>query len=143
MAAKRPLADVPNLGSFSSWAATIGGILAYAGIKGFLDNLPQFYMETDETANEWAAFLAKWYELYSDAPLLVADLTRDLRSGHSTALSELLPGKLADELSKTDTSFQWRLGKALSRHLEVRFGPYRLARHDISHKATQWKVIKE
>jgi hypothetical protein len=40
-AAGRPAAPVPAIGSFQEWAQTVGSVLAFAGIDGFLGNLSQ------------------------------------------------------------------------------------------------------
>ena len=35
------------MGGFEAWAQTIGGILAFAGVTGFLENMAQFHDAAD------------------------------------------------------------------------------------------------
>jgi hypothetical protein len=56
-AAGRPKAQTPILGSFEDWSETTGGILAYAGIDGFLGNLADLYQDGDPSEAQWDAFL--------------------------------------------------------------------------------------
>jgi hypothetical protein len=39
------------------WARVVGGILDYAGIPGFLQNLDRLYEESDRSQLQWEAFL--------------------------------------------------------------------------------------
>ena len=50
---------------FSTWAAATGGFLQHHGIAGFLANADAVH-ELDEQKSEWAAFLARWYDLFGD-----------------------------------------------------------------------------
>ena len=62
--AGKPKADgVPRLGSFEAWAETVGGIVAYACIPGFLGNLEALYEKADEGNREWEGFLVSWSEM--------------------------------------------------------------------------------
>lgn len=53
-----------NLGSYESWAATIGGILDHAGIKGFLGNAQDFYGFANGEADSWGPFLDLWWRKF-------------------------------------------------------------------------------
>jgi hypothetical protein len=139
--AGKPQAVVPVLGGFTAWAETVGSVLSFADIKEFLGNLERFHGEADEHAAECETFLARWHKAYADAPVLASTLVEQFRS--SGALEEILPSDLADDYTKYPGSFQHRLGRALRRYVDVRFGAYRLVRHGTSHHAVQWKVIRE
>jgi len=128
-AAGKPPAQVTELGSFESWARTIGGILDYAGIVGFLGNLDQLYERADEEGAQWAAFLTTWHDAYGAREVTVADLVRQMRgegakpengTDPGPALADALPDTLADALQ--DKHFQKRLGKALSKRVDMTFG---------------------
>ena len=60
-AAGCPPADVPRLGGFEEWTRTVGGILAFAEVPGFLENLHELYDQVDEDETAWSAFLAAWH----------------------------------------------------------------------------------
>lgn len=75
VSAGRPPAEHPDsLGMFESWAETIGGILEYAGIPGFLGNLEDFYDTADTETATWRAFIAAWWDKHLDGAFGVADL---------------------------------------------------------------------
>src|SRR5205823_12295978 len=46
-----------TLGSYGEWARVIGGILAYAGIPGFLANVQEFYELADTETAVWQGFV--------------------------------------------------------------------------------------
>ncbi len=121
--AGRPQASLPVVGGFDSWANAIGGILAHAGVDGFLGNQNTMYDQADTDAAEWQAFLAGWREVYGDKPHAVAGLAKDIRAGVS--LRELLPGDLAEALAGAG-SFERRLGRALAKREKVRHGDEQL-----------------
>jgi hypothetical protein len=58
--AGRPGAPAPPLGNFGPWAKAVAGVLARAGITGFLGNLEELYDEADESAGQWEAFRHSW-----------------------------------------------------------------------------------
>ena len=51
------------MGGFEAWAKIIGGILSFAGVDGFLENLAQFHDEADLEGPEWEGFLNAWVEV--------------------------------------------------------------------------------
>ena len=59
VSAGRPAAAVRRLAGFGRWSATVGSILAHAGIDGFLANLETAYESLDVEAEQWEAFLAE------------------------------------------------------------------------------------
>ncbi len=72
--AGKPAAKVTNLGTFSSWAKTIGGILEYAGVEGFMKNALQFYEAADTEGTIWRQFVAVWWAKFNNRPVGVSDL---------------------------------------------------------------------
>jgi len=71
--AGRPLAS-QKLGMFESWSAVMGGILGHAGISGFLDNLAQFYDESDAEGEQWRMLLVAWWSAHANRPTKAGDL---------------------------------------------------------------------
>lgn len=75
LAAGRPrAAELPVLGMFTEWAETIGGILAHAGVSGFLGNLEEFYEASDTEGETWRVFIKAWWWNFLDRAVGVADL---------------------------------------------------------------------
>jgi hypothetical protein len=172
--AGKPAAEVPPLGSFEAWARTVGGILAFAGVQGFLLNLDALYEQNDEESSEWEAFLVAWSDVFGEETVTVADLcntllpgfsgqqslagtTRSVSDEQAAILREALPGELAEGLeieqkrSNTaaggygggaGTGFRRKLGKALAKRIDVRYGDLRLekASGDAHAKVSRWRV---
>jgi hypothetical protein len=118
-AAGQPKADSPVLGSFEAWCRTVGGILAHAGVEGFLGNLERIHEEMDEEATEWRRFLAAWLDHYALLAVTVADLIFDLE----VYFKEVLPEAVADAMDPTRGSTRHRLGKVLRAHSGRPYGP--------------------
>src|SRR5207245_574755 len=59
VAAERPgpAARTLALGSFSRWRHIVGGVLAVAGVEGFLSNQHILVGERDDEREEWIGFL--------------------------------------------------------------------------------------
>ncbi len=74
----KPTADVPTLGSFDEWAETIGSVLAFAGVDGFLGNLEQTQVVQDEDSQQWAAFFEAWWDTFRGAGVIADDLCKRL-----------------------------------------------------------------
>ncbi len=120
-AAGRPKGEgVPRLGSFEAWSETIGGILAFAGVSGFLDNLEELYDKADESSSEWEGFLEEWWHQRGDDPITGKALTKLITEEKS--LKDSLPSDLSEALDKGEGSFTRRLGKALAKRAGTRFG---------------------
>jgi putative DNA primase/helicase len=63
-----------TLGMYDIWAETMGGILAVAGIEGFLENLQEFYESADAEGNAWRSFVSEWWEKWREQEVKTADL---------------------------------------------------------------------
>src|SRR5262249_53068020 len=57
--ARRP-EGATTLGRFEAWAAVIGGIVAHAGVDGFLSNRGERVAAADRESAEWAALCSVW-----------------------------------------------------------------------------------
>jgi Bifunctional DNA primase/polymerase, N-terminal/Primase C terminal 1 (PriCT-1) len=141
-AAGRPPAEVMTVGGFDAWAKTVGGILAHAGVGGFLANLPALYESMDEEAEQWVAFLETWYRLYEDTPVVIAEALRGFDD--ATTLMDVLPIVITEGWEASFGSVAKRLGKALSRKAGTVIGDYRLEslKRDTATNATRWRVVK-
>jgi hypothetical protein len=121
------------LGSFENWARVLGGILANAGIDGFLGNTEELYEAADAEGNEWREFVAAWWDVHRDAWVGAKDLLK-------LALErDLLGGVLGDKSEKSPRSQQSRLGRALTAVRDRHFGEWRvLVRHDARTKSARY-----
>ena len=87
---------MPELGGYLPWAHTIGGILAHAGVVGFLANLEESYELADDEAEQWGTFLGALSKSTGVQPFTAAELMRRLLRG--TELDELAPPAIGDLL---------------------------------------------
>src|SRR5262249_33806051 len=58
-----PSADSPKLGTYEEWSRVAGGILAHAGLKGFLGNLEDVYANADQDGPQWEHFFHVLYQV--------------------------------------------------------------------------------
>jgi len=107
LALGRP-AGSAQLGSFESWAQTLGGILDAAGIPGLLSNAADFYTRADDESRPWRSFLAGWWREYQSTPCLSKDLL-------TLALDTL------EIDAKSEGAQKIRLGKMLKSKVGTRF----------------------
>jgi DNA polymerase-1 len=129
LARGRPAPSVPGLGSFEAWTSVVGGILASAGIDGFLDNLDEFYETVVSDVARWRAFADLWWERYRDEPVLARELV-------SLALEADL-----DVRGKDDRAQARSLGKQLERMRERVIGEYRLEHAGTDRtNAVRWRL---
>ncbi|MGC4050641.1 MAG: hypothetical protein QM757_14795 [Paludibaculum sp.] len=69
-AAGSPAATHPAMGGYTPWAATLAGILAHAGVAGFLENLDAWRDAADTEAADWEGFLAAWRDVWAGGVIL-------------------------------------------------------------------------
>ncbi|MBA3767839.1 MAG: hypothetical protein H0W99_12805, partial [Acidobacteria bacterium] len=74
IATDRPRPQVKPLGSYEDWSFVIGGILAVAGVPGFLGNLSEFYEASDSEGDAWRALVSAWAEQFGQKSVAAADL---------------------------------------------------------------------
>lgn len=113
-AAGQPKADAPALGSFQEWADTVGGVLAHAGIQGFLANLEDIRSVQDEDTLQWQAFFAAWWEHFRGQPVTADDLAQRILS-HENLSDEPLPEPLLVNKDRGEGSLKRSIGRNLSR----------------------------
>jgi hypothetical protein len=129
------------LGGFTAWVSTLGGILAPAGVTGFLANLTALYDSMDDETKEWEACLGAWYRRYGDTPVLIAEVLRRFKDG--TAMTDVLPNAVTQGLDASFGSLSKRLGKALAKKAGTVIGDYGLEslHRDVTTNATRWRVV--
>ena len=130
MAAGRPAGDV-TLGSFESWARTIGGILTVAEIPGFLQNRADVYEQSDAEGRVWAQLFTLWWKKVQGNPAGVADIW-PLVGGDDPIALPLGNGN--------DRSQKTRLGLLLRDRRGRQFGDYRLVAEGQKQGAQRWRL---
>lgn len=116
-----------RLGSFESWAATMGGILRSAGVPGFLANLADFYAAADTELKTWRGFVEAWRDKYGTAAVGVADLY-----------------PLAEELGLgegSERSQRSRLGRLLRTNRDRSFAGLRVEAAGSYQGAARWQIV--
>ena len=112
----QPLANVA-LGSFDSWAKTVGGILQAAGINRFLENAAERRETTDDEVIEWRAVCNAWWLEHEDDEIGVKELYQLVEK------DELLPWLLSVD---TEVGRRQRLGHKLRKLRGRCFGAFRI-----------------
>lgn len=145
-AAGCPAAASPKIGGFSEWTETMAGVLAHAGIPGFLADIEALYDEADEEAVAWEAFLRVIHEQFGSEPISAGDLIHALED--DGPLREALPDELAIALARSPASFRSTFGKALSRRNGTRFSDddglrVEKAGQDKRSRTAMWRVTTD
>ena len=147
--AGKPLIDVPPLGNYAPWAQTVGSILAYGGIEGFLLNLQHLYATMDTDLTEWSAFVQAWHHVYGTEPRILSAVVADLRSDDVTykGMREALPEDFVEDLhvraNKDPERLQRRLGNALKKLQDRYFEDgLHIVKAGQEHRAIKWRVIR-
>lgn len=143
-AAGKPAAKVKVLGNFEDWSRTLAGILAHAEVEGFLGNQGELYEQVDEETPEWESFFEAWAANLQFEAYTVADLVRRIKGVE--AFREALPSALSRAMDEQGSSFERRLGKALSKRAGVSFpNGYRLekAGADSAKGHRQWRLTTD
>jgi hypothetical protein len=130
LAAGRPPFSGTLLGSYEAWTRTIGGILEYAGIGGFLGNLRRFYDQTDTETAVWRGFVQEWWDAHQTAGVTTADLLP-----LATECEGLDWGR-----ADTDHGRRVVLGRLLRAKLDSVFDQYRIASTGTHQRANVWRL---
>jgi hypothetical protein len=132
--AGKPLGPNPRPGSFESWSETIGGVLHFAGITGFLGNADTFFEEASQADQEWEAFLVCILTIFKDTPFTVAELLRRIEFDGDVPI----PADL--DLNETR-----KVGKAFARRNNTRFGQsgIYLRKHGSMQGVTRWQIVAD
>jgi bifunctional DNA primase/polymerase-like protein len=153
--AGKPKPELTPLGSYESWSITVGGILEYAGVAGFLQNAEGLYAEADVESTQWENFLHALHIAFYADPFTVAEITgvlkgktwdADLRQSVPTdraaGLRAALPDFIAEAVDR-DGLFQRRLGKCFAERVDRRFGASQihLKRGVLTHGYLQWRIV--
>jgi hypothetical protein len=138
--AGKPRAPVPPFGSFEDWVGTIGSVLAFAGIGGFLKNLDQTRAVQDEDTHQWTAFFDAWWEAFGNVAVTVDDLCNRVLT-HSAIEAVTIPDVLLLQRDKGEGSLRRSLGRQLARLTGRVFNDRKLcdAGQDAHRKVRAWR----
>ena len=141
--AGRPPAMIPALGSFEEWSRMLGGILAYAGVGGFLDNAIEL-MESDDDAIQWERLLDDMQDIYPDGNwFTVKTIAVMMREQGQTRLS--IPDSLAEVDLRKENSMERVLGRAFGNRRGRRYGDkkglYLQKYLEKGKNSTYWRVM--
>ena len=142
--AGKPKGTALRIGSFEDWSKTIGGILTYAGVEGFLENAAELYASADQETGQWDLFLEQWQNLHRDDMITAAMLKRELTDYQLVyrSLQNEMPEEIITATDKTKRGAV-ALGQVLHRRAEQVFPSGRkiVATLDTHTKATWWSVV--
>ena len=79
-----------RLGSFDEFASTMGGILKFAGVEGFLDNANDFMDQASPDAALWGRAYAIWAENIGSEWATAKELLEVLQQKAPDLLDEIL-----------------------------------------------------
>jgi len=144
--------DLPTFGSFEEWTRVIGGMLAYAGVYGFLANLDSFQDEADYETQQWARFLQALRDQYGDEAFTTADIATLVLYDPSPGVTAIAENPLADTLPDYVTSNRVKSSQDFKHSLGIAFTKRKgtvydddtklcLTRHENTHThTTKWSV---
>lgn len=139
-----PSKEIPRVGSFEPWRDMIGGIMEHAGVRGFLANADDVYLDGDADRVQWEAFLAALWDWTRANPFTTSALGNYLRDESNPRRWEIinsLPDYLADAFASRKNSFSRVLGNAFSRQNGRHFpGGWCLRRGRVEHHAQTWVI---
>jgi hypothetical protein len=110
---------------FESWSAIVGGILKFAGVNGFLDNLESMYRDTagdDDDCAQWEGWVSEIYAYFKELPFTIKELAKAMNGMYSESLKDAAPYALDDVGTPDDRAWLTKLGLALFNHTWRVFG---------------------
>ncbi|MGA8597254.1 MAG: hypothetical protein WB676_21265 [Bryobacteraceae bacterium] len=110
----------PRVAGFEGWSEMLGGILEYAGVKGFLASFQADADAASQEQSDWAAFLVELYGTQSDRQFTAGELTANLQHQESLPfrdLREAAPRAVMEAMNKGFASAKY-LGGLLSEQCE-------------------------
>ena len=107
------------------------------GIKGFFDNLPAIYAETDTETPRWAVFLEACHDSFGDNQFKTVELVNRVRQ--SAELKDALPDDIGDW---TMPNYNVKVGKELGRRKNRRYvNGLMLKKCQEKRRACIWQIV--
>lgn len=108
-----------SMGTYTSWAKAVSGVLDHVGVRDFLVNLEAFHASADADAQAWEAFLTSWATELHDRPLTVAEIERWMK-GPDSFMRDVLPSDLA--VHWDTPKFALHFGRAVAKKAGRHYG---------------------
>jgi putative DNA primase/helicase len=125
----KPVPSCKPFGSYESWSSVIGGILASAGVHGFLEDMEEFYANADADSMPARDLVNQWFAKYGNSTVMAKDLL------------EIAVGIDGLELrGNSDRAIRVSLGILVSGLKDRVFGGLRVTSVGESHRAGLWKI---
>jgi putative DNA primase/helicase len=136
LVAGRPAAaDLPTLGSFEAWSQVIGGILAFAGIPGFLANIADVRETVDAASQAFEVLIDLWWKEHGDAEIGINRLWEMLAIFNEDVLDGLDLGDGREAARRS------RLGLRVRENRDRIFNGRRLELIGSAHGANLWRLM--
>jgi hypothetical protein len=128
--------QAPILGSFEKWREVIGGILEFADLSGFLENLNELYDDAEQNEG-LEIFLEACYTKWGSCSMTVKQLVRSLECAPEVA--DLLP----TWLDPKEKGFTRKLGNLFSKKAGFFFNNgLKLDRVGQANRALKWRITR-
>lgn len=144
--------NVPNLGTFTDWAKTVGGMLEFAGVDSFQANRDELRSKNNEEAQECEAFLSAWEQSFRNdwkhASDIVAKITLSTNTDSQPPVNPIfdaLPKYLKKALADKPKSFEVTLAIWLGKRVQTVYGAdgFRIEKEkDSDTKTNKWRVLR-
>lgn len=129
-----PTVETPPMGSYQSWARTVGSLLAWLGVEGFLTNRSDVQTVSVADSAMLGAFVATWWERHGDQEvtseqlLVVADEVEYPLRGETETSRRL--------------SVTWSVRKLRGRWIDSYLVSYLPQDHKVGRKKATFKLSK-
>ena len=133
-----PPTNVPIIANFESFCETVGGVLEFAGIPGFLGNFDEMFDEVDPTEDAWEFFLTALFEVMGSHLMTSRELLNTV--SQVPALRDAVPEEIEPSVKANSPQ---RVGTELNKFEGRRFGISRvriLRIRDTHAKIWRWQV---
>jgi hypothetical protein len=124
-AAGKPPFGGTQLGTYTAWKETVGGILKAAGFEDFLGNQRKLYAEMDQESEEWETFWLQIHDQFGERDFSVKHIIPLIHRGDVALPREVarIYGQTTSHVdSKPNPYFAVQLGNVLRRQRGTRYG---------------------
>jgi hypothetical protein len=122
----RPAFGGTQLGTYTGWKETVGGILKNAGFEDFLGNQRKLYAEMDQESEEWEMFWLQIHDRFGEREFTVKQIIPLIHGGDLALPREVakIYGQTTSHVgTKPNPYFAVQLGNVLRSHRGTRYGP--------------------
>jgi putative DNA primase/helicase len=123
--------EAMNLGMFESWSETVGGVLEFAGISGFLRNMDDLYDTVDDEDYALRLLVERWWEDHGSREVGVSEL-------YDTVKEFDIPLNIGG--GDNERGQKIALGKYLQRKRDRQIAGRKIVPSKVSHGSQLWKL---